>query len=80
MNYYQHQKLQHFQQSDYQNSMNLLHQMLFFDHYTFLTDLTVQNKQFFSGKLFIGLRGQLYNSETMYKVKIKLLYNEELLF
>ena len=33
MNYYQHEKLQHFQQSHYQNSMNLLHQMLFLNHY-----------------------------------------------
>ena len=27
-----------------------------------LTNLTVPNKQFFSGKLLLGLRGQLFNS------------------
>ena len=43
----------------------------------FLTNLTVSNKQFYSGKSFVGLRGQLFNSQTMYKLKIKLLYIED---
>ena len=43
----------------------------------FITNLTVTNKQCFSGKVLVELRGQVFNSETMYKFKIKLLYNEE---
>ena len=46
----------------------------------FLTNLTVSYKQFFSGKLLVGLRGKSFNSQTMYKFKMKLLYNEEELF
>ena len=43
----------------------------------FLTNLTLPNKQFVSEKLFVGLRGKFFNSWTMYKFKIKLIYNEE---
>ena len=35
INYYEHQKLQHFYQSYYQNSMNLLHQLLFHNRYNY---------------------------------------------
>ena len=42
--------------------------------------MTVPNKQFFRVKPLAGLRGQKFNSWTVYKFKIKLLYNEEKLF
>ena len=46
----------------------------------FLVNLTVPNKHFFSVKLLLGLRDQVCNSQTTYKLKIKLLYNEEKAF
>ena len=33
----------------------------------FLTNLSVPNKQTFSGKLLVGLHGQLFNPGVMYK-------------
>ena len=42
--------------------------------------MTPSNKHLFSGKLLVGLRGQLFNSLTMYEFKINLLYSEEELF
>ena len=71
MKYYQHQNLQHFH---YLNSTYFFHQMLL------LFNLTVPNKHFFKVKLLVGLRGKLFNSKSMYKFKLKLLYNEEELF
>ena len=68
MNYYQQQKLQYYWQSHYQNSMNPVHQMLFLMIINrliliiFLTNLTVLNKQFLSGRLYVGLRDQLFSS------------------
>ena len=41
---------------------------------------TVPNKQFFRVNFLAGLRGQLFNSQTMYKIKVKLPYNQEKLF
>ena len=35
----------------------------------FLVNLTVPNKQFFSVKLLVGLPDQLFNSQTMIKLK-----------
>ena len=46
----------------------------------FLANLTVPDKKFFREKLLVGLCGQLFNSKTMHKFKIKLIYNEEELF
>ena len=36
-----------------------------------------QTKNFFRAKSLVGLRGWLFSLLTMYKFKIKLLYNEE---
>ena len=47
---------------------------------SFLTTLTLPNKQYFSVKVLVGLRGQLFNSYTTYKFKMKLLYNDEEFF
>ena len=47
---------------------------------SFLINLTVPNKKPFSGRLLVGLCGQLFNLKTMYKFKTKLLYNENELF
>ena len=45
-----------------------------------LVNFTVPNKQFFSEILIVALGGQVFNYiYTMYKFKIKLLYNEETL-
>ena len=83
MNYYQHQKSQHFQQSHFQNSMNLLikcYSLTVISKFTFycvLTNLTVPNKHSFSVKLLAGFCGQVFNSQTMYKFLIKLTCNEE---
>ena len=62
--------------------MNSLHQILFVNLLLigFLSSLAVPNKQFFSVKLLAGLRGQLFNSSTINKFKIKLLCIEEKLF
>ena len=46
----------------------------------FLVNLAVPRKHFFSVKLLLGLRDQVCNSQTTYKLKIKLLYNEEKAF
>ena len=41
----------------------------------FVVNLTIPNKQSFIAKSFLGLHGQLFNTEAMYKCKIKLLCN-----
>ena len=46
----------------------------------FITNLTVPNKQLFRVKLLLGLRSQLFNSETMYEFEMNLLDIEQELF
>ena len=60
--------------------MNLLHQMLLKVNLLFilfLTNLTVPNKLFFRVKLLARTCCQVFNLQTTYKFKIKLLHNEE---
>ena len=46
----------------------------------FLVNLNVPTKQYYNVKLLIRLSGELFNSYTMYKFKMKLLYKEKELF
>ena len=47
---------------------------------SFLVNCPLQKKQFFRVRLLVGLGCQVFNSWTMYKIKIKSLYIEEKLF
>ena len=70
MNYYQHQKLQHSQQSRYQNSMNLINQILFHSHYIyfyryFLTILITPHQKRLNVKLISRFFGQSSKLQAM---------------